>query len=223
VYIENDGFTMLPTQKQEKVWFPRYLREGDKAENFDFETAWENLLNKAENVIENRPTNKPLFMYFALPSPHKPVWPDARFVGKTELGAYGDFVHQTDYIIGRVTKKLKEAGMEENTLLLITSDNGSFMYRLDETKETDHLSDETVQGYFAKNHEANYNYRGTKADVWEAGHRVPFIVRWPQAIKKGQVKEQTICTTDFMATFADILNLELADNEGEDSFSFLPL
>lgn len=223
VYIENDHFTQIPIQIQPRQNFPRFLRQGDKAENFDFETAWENLLNKAEGLIENRPADKPMFMYFALPAPHKPVWPDSRFVGTTELGAYGDFVHQTDYIVGRIADKLKAAGMDENTLLIITSDNGSFMYRLDESVEADHLVNENVQGFYAKNHTANYSYRGTKADVWEGGHRVPFIVRWPAAIKKGQVKNQTICTTDFLATFADLLNVTLAHNEGEDSFSFLPL
>ncbi len=223
VYIENEHFTQVPQQKQNKQGFPRYLREGDKAENFDFETAWENLLNKAESLIDGRPADKPMFMYFALPAPHKPVWPDSRFVGKTELGAYGDFVHQTDYVIGRIAEKLKAAGMEENTLLIVTSDNGSFMYRLDETDKADHLIDESVEGFYAKNHEANYRYRGTKADIWEAGHRVPFLVRWPAVIKKGQVKAQTICTTDFLATFADLLDVTLSENEGEDSFSILPL
>ena len=223
VYIENDHFTQVPAQKQEKLGFPRYLREGDKAENFNFETAWENLLNKAESLIDGRPADKPMFMYFALPSPHKPVWPDSRFVGKTELGAYGDFVHQTDYLIGRVVEKLKAAGMEENTLLIVTSDNGSFMYRLNESDGPDHLIDASVEGFYPKNHTANYIYRGTKADVWEGGHRVPFLVRWPAAIKKGQIKSQTICTTDFLATFADLLNVNLSENEGEDSFSFLPL
>ena len=223
VYIENDHVTQIPTQTQPYQDFPRYLREGDKAENFNFETAWENLLNKAENVIDNRPTDKPLFMYYALPAPHKPVWPDARFVGTTELGAYGDYVHQTDYVIGRISEKLKAAGIEENTLLIITSDNGSFMYRLNDNAPADHLTKSSVQGYYAKNHTANYIYRGTKTDVWEGGHRVPFLVRWPAAIKKGQVKDQTICTTDFLATFADLMDVSLSDNEGEDSFSFLPL
>ncbi|MCT4591369.1 MAG: arylsulfatase [Carboxylicivirga sp.] len=223
VYIENDHFTQVPSEKQEKLTFPRFLRNGDKAGNFNFETAWENLLEKAEGLIDHRPEDQPFFMYFALPSPHKPVWPDQRFVGKTSLGPYGDFVHQTDYIVGRIARKLKENGMEDNTLLMITSDNGSFMYRLDEATENDHLTDESVQGYFAKNHEANYNYRGTKADVWEAGHRVPFIVRWPEAIKSGQTKDETICTTDFLATIADVIKVPLADDEGEDSFSFLPL
>ncbi len=223
VYIENDHFTQVPTQIQPYQDFPRYLRKGDKAENFDFETAWENLLNKAENIIDNRPADKPLFMYFALPAPHKPVWPDVRFVGTTDLGPYGDFVHQTDFVIGQITEKLKAAGMEDNTLLMVTSDNGSFMYRLDEKAKGDHLNDSSIQGYYAKNHTANYIYRGTKTDIWEGGHRVPFLVRWPAAIKKGQVKEQTICTTDFLATFADLMNVSLSENEGEDSFSFLPL
>ncbi len=223
VYIENDHFTQVPTQIQPFQDFPRFLRKGDKAENFDFETAWENLLNKAEILIDNRPADKPMFMYFALPAPHKPVWPDSRFVGTTELGAYGDFVHQTDYVVGRIAEKLKAAGMEENTLLMITSDNGSFMRRVEENVKADHLIDDNVEGFYAKNHTANYIYRGTKTDVWEGGHRVPFMVRWPAAIKKGQVKNQTICTTDFLATFADLLGVSLSENEGEDSFSFLPL
>ena len=77
-----------------------------------------------------------------------------------------------------------------------------------------------VQGFFAKNHEANYKYRGTKADVWEAGHRVPFLVQWPEKYKGGVVKDQTICTTDFLATFAELMGVQLNENEGEDSFSF---
>jgi len=87
----------------------------------------------------------------------------------------------------------------------------------------DHLIDETTQGYFPENHEANYKFRGTKADIWEAGHRVPFLVQWPGNANSGQVVNNTICTTDFLATFADLINVKLADNEGEDSFSFLPL
>jgi arylsulfatase A-like enzyme len=223
VYIENDHFTQLPTQKQKKQQFPRYLRAGEKAENFHFETAWENLLEKAEDKIVERPKDKPMFVYFALPSPHKPVWPDSRFVGKTGMGEYGDFVHQTDYIVSRVVKKLKEEGIYENTLLIITSDNGSFMYRISDDKKSDHMTDKNVHGFFPKNHEPNYNYRGTKADVWEAGHRVPFLVSWPNGIQPKQVQSKTICTTDFLATFADLIGKKLNKNEGEDSFSFLPL
>lgn len=223
VYIENDHFTKIPTETQEKLMFPRYLRKGEKADDFHFETAWEHLMEKASGIIEKHPINKPFFLYFALPSPHKPVWPDSRFIGETELGPYGDFVYQTDQIVGVILQKLKKSGIEENTLLMVTSDNGSFMYRLDDANEADHLGDETIQGYFPENHTANYIFRGTKADVWEAGHRVPFLVQWPGNIEEGKVLDQTICTTDFLATLADLLGVDLAENEGEDSFSFMSL
>ena len=223
VYIENDHFTNTPVEMYPGQGFPRYLRQGEKAADFDFETAWENLLDKALAVIDNRPADQPFFLYFALPSPHKPVWPDRRFSGKTTLGPYGDFVHQTDHIIQRVLEKLATESLEQNTLLILTSDNGSFMHRLEDTVNADHLGDETVQGYLPGNHEANYRYRGTKADIWEAGHRVPFLMQWPGIIKPGLVKNQTICTTDFMATFADLISVSLGEDEGEDSFSFLPL
>jgi arylsulfatase A-like enzyme len=185
IFIENDHFTLPPAGIHPKQDFPRYVREGDKA----------------MDVIDNRSEEKPVFLYFALPSPHKPVWPEPRFTGNTSLGPYGDFVHQTDYIVGRILEKLGKEALEEKTLLIETSDNGSFMYRMDETEKADHLTDETVQGHYPENHEANYKYRGTKADIWEAGHRVPFLVQWPGTIKRGQVKDQTICTTDFLATW----------------------
>ena len=223
VYIENNHFTKVPTEIQQQQSFPRYLRRGNKADNFHFEKAWEHLLEKAKGVIDQQSGEDPFFLYFALPSPHKPVWPAPQFQGRTGLGPYGDFVHQTDHIVGGIIKQLKKLGIEKNTLLLVTSDNGSFMYRLDKSNGSDHLDDETVQGYFPENHQANYKYRGTKADIWEGGHRVPFLVQWPGTIDKGRVLDQTICTTDFLATFADLLNIELNEDEGGDSFSFLPL
>ncbi len=184
VYIENDHFTKVPTEIQEKMSFPRFVREGPKAENFNFETVWEHLLQKVNSTIVEHPADKPLFLYFALPSPHKPVWPDPQFAGTTQLGPYGDFVHQTDQLVGAVLQKLKDEGIDQETLLMITSDNGSFMYKLDSSEESDHLIDETVQGFFPENHQSNYVYRGTKADIWEGGHRVPFLVRWPEMIKR---------------------------------------
>lgn len=223
VYIENDKFPVAPTKIQERLNFPRYLRKGPKASNFDFETAWEHLLTKAQKVIDDQHKEGPFFLYFALPSPHKPVWPDSRFKSSTELGPYGDFVHQTDYIIGKIIQTIEEKGIRENTLLMVTSDNGSFMYGFNDTIPEDHLLNEAVQGYYPKNHTANYNYRGTKADVWEGGHRIPFLVQWPQNIKGGVSCEETICTTDFMATIAELTGIELSSDEGEDSFSFLPL
>ena len=223
VYIENDHFTRNPTEIQKKQFFPRYVREGEKADNFHFETAWEHLLEKAVGIIDYQSSQNPFFLYFALPSPHKPVWPDQRFLGSTELGPYGDFVHQTDYMIGQILEKLQKNGIDENTLLIVTSDNGSFMHRYESNREADHLNDQTQQGYFPANHQANFLYRGTKADIWEAGHRVPFLVQWPDQIKGQSISENTICTTDFLATFADLLSVDLTDNQGEDSFSFLPI
>ncbi|TKG93838.1 Cerebroside-sulfatase [Puteibacter caeruleilacunae] len=223
VYIEDDHFTKVPTEKQKKQYFPRYLRDGDKADNFDFERAGHHLLSKALGVIDKYANQeKPFFMYYALPSPHKPVWPAKEFQGKSTKGPYGDYVMQTDYIVGQVLKQLKDKGIDDNTLVLFTSDNGSFMHKLENGETDDHLSDNTIQGFFPQSHTANYVYRGTKADVWEGGHRVPFLVRWPAKVKQRVVSE-TICTTDFFSTFAELVGKQVTANEGEDSFSFLPL
>jgi arylsulfatase A-like enzyme len=155
-------------------------------------------------------------------APHKPVWPAARFQGKTELGAYGDFIAQTDWAVGRILQALEENGVADETLLIFTSDNGSFMYRIAED-EPDHVLEKRIQGFAPSRHTSNFIWRGTKADVWEGGHRVPFLVRWPGKVQSGSECDQTICLTDLMATLAEISDFTLPEISAEDSFSILPL
>ena len=144
------------------------------------EETLDHLVGKANDFIEeNAKKENPFLLYFPLTAPHKPVLPNKRFVGATELGPYGDFVHQVDWTVGEVLKKLDELEIAENTLVIYTSDNGSFMYRLS-AGEAGHVADETIQAFNEGNHTSNYVFRGTKADIWEAGHHVPFFVRWPK-------------------------------------------
>jgi len=141
----------------------------------------------------------PFFLYLPLTSPHKPAWPHERFVGKTTLGPYGDFVHQTDATIGQVIDALDKNGVADNTLVIVTSDNGSYMKRT-AVGDQDHVELPTTQGYRAEHHRANGPWRGTKADIWEAGHRVPFLVRWPGHVTPDSSSERPTVMTDIFAT-----------------------
>ncbi len=222
-YIEGDRFVEPLSHTQERMAFPEFLRNGPVGETFDFEKSLDHLTEKAvEFIAEKSHKPNPFFLYFPLTAPHKPVIPAERFEGSTELGPYGDFIAQVDWTIGQVQNALEDAGVKEDTLLVVTSDNGSFMYELD-ADAADHTMDETVQGYRPSNHRANHILRGTKADIWEAGHRVPFFVQWPHYVQAGTFCKSTICLTDFFATCAEITGQSIPENAGEDSFSFAPL
>lgn len=223
VYYRNHQPTAAVTERQEALGFPRFIREGPRADDFDPRDTLDLFTREAVSFIERSAADEaPFFLYLPLTAPHKPVWPAERFVGATDLGPYGDFIHQTDWTVGEVLNALDSTGAADQTLVVFSSDNGSFMYRLPE-REPDHLDDATVQGYHPANHTANHIWRGTKADIWEAGHRVPFIVRWPGTTAPGSVNEQAIGLTDLMATFADITEYSLPEDAAEDSFSLLPL
>lgn len=222
-FIENDRFVKPLSGKQKALKFPEFLREGPVGEDFVFVKAMDELTEKATGFIhEKAKEDNPFFLYFPLSAPHKPVIPEERFKGKTELGPYGDFITQVDWTIGQIRQALEDAGVKDNTMLIVSSDNGSFMYRLDEGTK-DHVEDETIQAYDESNHTSNHIYRGTKADIWEAGHRVPFFVQYPNKVKGGTIWDYTICLTDFFATCAEITGQELSENAGEDSFSFAPV
>jgi len=222
VYIENGRVTEPETVDQPSQSFPAYLRSGPRSKTLVMENCLDDLLAKAvERIDAESKTESPFFLYFSLTAPHKPVLPHPRFRGKTKLGPYGDFVVQVDWTVGQVIDAVDRSGIKENTLVIYTSDNGSFMYRLDEGIE-DHVDNETVQGYRAAHHCANGPLRGTKADVWDAGHRVPFLVRWPAVVKPGSQCDSTLCLTDLFATTADIVDENPAVGAAADSFSFLP-
>ncbi len=224
VYIENGRIIELPTIDQPSVKFPGFLRRGPRQPGLVMDDCLDDLTRKATGVIEQRAKiDQPFFLYFPLSAPHKPVQPHPRFIGKSKLGLYGDFVMQVDWTVGQVMKAIREAGIEKNTLLIFTSDNGSFMHRRGADEKEDHLSDPTIQAYNETHHTANGDLRGTKADVWEAGHRVPFFASWPGVIKPGSKCARTTAHVDLFATCAEIAGATLPDNAAEDSFSWLPL
>ena len=226
-YLRDGKPTQTPTLTQAAQPFPAFLRKGERGPDLVMEDCLDNLRKEAVAYLKRRSeAEEPFFLYFALTAPHKPVLPHRRFRGKTKLGPYGDFVTQVDSTVGEVLKALDELGLRENTLVIYTSDNGSFMRRQDDpavADAADHVSDETVQAYNAGHHTANHVFRGTKADIWEAGHHVPFFARWPGTIAANSRNNETICLTDFFATVAEIVGTGAPKNAAEDSFSILPL
>lgn len=160
-----------------------------------------------EWLESKRDPEKPFFVYLPYTSPHKPVIPIDQFRGKSGAGAYGDFMMETDWHIGRILSWLDEHDLVENTLVVFSSDNGpenTWPIRLKKF-----------------NHDSNYIYREGKRSVYEGGHRVPFYVRWPAKVAAGSTCETPVCQTDLLATLAEILGTELPDHAGEDSVSFL--
>jgi arylsulfatase A-like enzyme len=202
VFIENDRTVCLPTARQEK-WAA--VRPGPKAPDFKFEDVLPTLTKKAVEYISSQTPGKPFFLYFPLNAPHTPVVPSDFVKGKSRAGEYGDFVYEVDWALGEVMKALDGKKLAENTLLIITSDNGSTLLPL---KEYDHSP--------------NAPYRGRKSDIWDGGHREPFVARWPARIKPAAVCDETVCLVDLMATCAAIVGADLPPDAGEDSFSILP-
>ncbi len=222
VYVHNDRCTMPPDLGETASAFPAFWRKGERAADLVFDTCLDHLLEQATRFIEGAAQgSKPFFLYFPLTAPHKPVLPHARFRGRTDLGPYGDFVVQVDWTVGEVLRTLDELGVADNTLVIYTSDNGSFMYRREAADAKDHVDDETIQAYRADRHTSNFVFRGTKADIWEAGHRVPFFIRWPDRVTAGSECTQTICLTDVFATLAAVQGIVLPENAAPDSFNFL--
>lgn len=223
VYLRNHQAIAKTTTTQPAIGFPKFVRKGPADPKFDPGDVLDDLAKEASAFIKRAASkpDQPFFLYMPLTGPHKPVWPHKRFEGKTKLGPYGDFVHQVDFTVGEVLKSLKETGQEENTLVIYTSDNGSFMYRR-KKGEGHHLANEKEQGYLTSDHLANFHWRGTKADVWEGGHRVPFFVRWPQGgVKAGHKSRRVICLTDIFATVEQAIGKPRPKGAAEDSFSFL--
>lgn len=158
--------------------------------------------------------NKPFFLYLPLTSPHYPVVPSAEFKGNSQVGEYGDFVMQTDAVVGKVLDAVKAAGVAENTLVVFTSDNGPEI-----TGEVKNGAYDRLKEY---GHASMGTLRGTKRDAWEGGHRVPFLARWPGNIKAGTTCDETVCHVDLMATVAAILDVKLPADAGVDSVNILP-
>jgi len=185
-----------------------FYRQGEMAEGFDIHQTLDHFTDKAVDYIsEASKKDSSFFLYFPLTAPHTPWLPSEQFRGKSGAGVYGDFVMHVDYVVGRILGSIDQAGISENTIVVFTSDNGS------------HWTPEDLEKW---SHRANHHFAGMKSDVWEGGHRVPFLVRWPGRVEAGSRSDQLICTTDWLATSAAISGYTLTDSEGEDSYSILP-
>jgi len=213
-FIENDRTVGIPTERKPDDMFGS---PGAMLKGWKLEEILPALERKAVEYIDarGRRADRPFFLYMPLTAPHTPIAPAPEFAGKSKAGAYGDFVHQVDHVVGRVTASLERSGCADNTLVIFTSDNGS------PGRDGTNMSGKTnsVRRF---EHNPSHIYRGIKADIWDGGHRVPFIARWPGHIKGGSVSSETICHVDLLASCAAILGHEVAPDAGEDSYNILP-
>lgn len=209
VYIENDMPTSLPDRETVNEGKYSWWRKGPTGADFVHEEVLPNLVDRACNYIkEQAKADQPYFLYLPLPAPHTPILPTEEFRGKSGIGEYGDFVLMVDAMVGKVLQAVKESGEDGNTIVVFTTDNGC--------SPAAGIKEMEAQG-----HRPNSIYRGHKADLFDGGHRIPCILRWPEGTKPHEVR-QTVCLTDFYATFAAINGYKLMDSEGEDSYNLLP-
>ena len=207
IYIRNDRFVGECTT--EKDFYFRGGNMGPANEDFEAIGVLPDITRETVQYIEAQSADTPFFVYMALTAPHIPLVPSKEFQGKSGLSTYGDFCLQVDETVGQVLDALDRKGFTEDTLVVFTSDNGGAHYVGAAEMER-------------KGHYTNYIYRGYKADIFEGGHRIPFIVRWPGKVEGGTKSDETICLTDLLATCASIVGVELPENAGEDSYDLLP-
>jgi len=209
VWVENDMPTMVPVKETEDTGKQSWWRKGPTSDDFEHRLVLPLITEKTVAYIsENADSEQPFFVYMALSAPHTPILPTEEFQGKSRLdNPYADFVIMVDWVVGQVEKVLEEKEIADNTVLIFTSDNGC-------SPQADF--DQLV----SKGHDPSYLFRGHKADIFEGGHRVPYIVSWPAKVNPGK-SDQLLCTTDLFATLADLLNTGYEDNVAEDSYSFV--
>jgi arylsulfatase A-like enzyme len=220
VWIENDRFTEAGTRPNDMC------RPGPQGESFVFSEVLPTITRKSVAWIQKQAkTGNPFFLYMPLYSPHTPIVPSSAFEGKSPLGKYGDFVMETDWSVGQIVQAVEQAGIADNTLIIVTADNGCSPAARSGFKDKERIRFRMDQP--AEEHpDAHYPsdiYRGHKADIYEGGHRVPFIVRWDGMVKPSSVSDQTICLVDLYATCAAIVGDATPDTAAEDSVSILPV
>ena len=211
VYLEDHCCVGTPSEESELgVDTPYLMRRGIAVPGLKAETVMPTFTERCVGAIDRLAgKEKPFFIYFPLTAPHTPIVPTEEFRGSTDIGLYGDFVREIDDIVGQVVEALRRNGILEETLIIFTSDNGaSPAVHLDELRKL--------------GHSPNGWWRGHKADLYEGGHRVPFIVHWPAAVQPG-VCDQTICTTDFLATAATLAGASIPEGGARDSADLTPL
>lgn len=206
VFIEDDHVVDLPTSRLKHE--DKGGRPGPASPGWKHKHVTGTIIDEAIEFIGDNRTN-PFFAYIPLNSPHTPHAPSDAFVGASGLDIYGDFMVEVDYHIGRLVHAIDGLGLKDNTLLIVTSDNGP---------ETNMFSRLQNSG-----HDSSGALLGAKRDNWEGGHRVPFIARWPGMIDEGSANSDPVCLVDLFATFADILGKSFPEEAGPDSVSFFPM
>lgn len=213
-WIENDGIVDQPTEKykfnpSQGTVMPRGSEGCPIAPNWEFDQIMPELTKRCVKHIHDRAkADEPFFLYFSMTSPHEPIVPSKEFKDKSGIAPIADFVMETDWSAGQVIKAVEDAGISENTIVIFTADNGHSHYT--GWKE---LVD--------AGHKPSGPFRGHKGTIWEGGHRVPLVIRWPEKLAAGSTNAQLVCLTDLFATCAEIVDKELPSNGAEDSFSFL--
>jgi len=220
-YIENDRVLSKPNYvcglKDWQPFHPGHITAdhicfGPISPDYDVKKAVPDMHNKVlELVDEYAGDDKPFFIYAPTPAVHGPLVPSDEFAGKSKIGPYGDLILMVDDFVGKLEAKLKDHGIADNTIVIFTSDNGCAPI-----VDIPML----VEKY---GHNPSHLFRGSKFDIWEGGHRIPLIVKWPQGIKAGITSDKCVCLTDLFATIAEVTGINYGDNHGEDSVSMLPL
>lgn len=216
-YIDGDRIPVPPTGPLQRDPLPKNpytedCRPGWIAADFDMQEVDQRFLQQSLHFIREHvrtAPKKPFFLYHATQAVHLPSFPSKDFRGKTQAGPHGDFIAQFDATVGALMDELEKQGIADNTLVLLSSDNGP------EVAAAVHMRADY-------GHDGAKPWRGVKRDAWEGGHRVPFIVRWPSHIKAGTTCDHLASLTDVMATLADVVNFSLPHEAAEDSFSLLP-
>ena len=214
VYIDGDRVPEPPTTTIAGVpsAVPAFHRPGRAGASFRPERVLGDLTSRAVQYVRDRGASQaPFFLYLALSSPHTPVLPSAAFAGRTGLGPYADFVAETDAAIGEVLQALEQSGAAKNTLVIFTSDNGPAPVA------------GMIESLRAQGHDSAGGWRGAKQDLYEGGHRVPTIVKWPGVVAPGTTSRAMVSLVDVLATLAEIVGRPLPEDAGEDSVSFLPV
>lgn len=184
-------------------------RPGPSVKDWDFWAVMPTLTEKAVKWIGEQKNDEPFFLYFPFTSPHAPIIPTPDFVGKSQAGGFGDFVNQTDDTVGKVLAALQKHGFAENTIVIFTADNGPEHYAYERVRKFEHRSMGPL--------------RGLKRDIWEGGHRVPFVIRWPGHVSAGKVNDGLLSQIDIYATLAKVVGAEIPVGSAEDSFNQLAL
>jgi arylsulfatase A len=196
--------------KDHDVYWKKGLwwRDGEMSRSFRIETSHNEIVNEGVNFIDKmvqKETEEPFFLYLSLTSPHTPWVPSEQFKGKSNVGLYGDFIFDIDDAVKQIKEALIRNGIQENTILIFSSDNGGYW---------------PLQEVELYGHDSNEGRKGQKGDVWDGGHRVPLIISWPAKIKQSREYPHLVSLTDFFATFREFTGQKTEENSGEDSFSF---